>query len=490
MRIAKRPVAALLLCALTGTGALAFTLGGSRWYASTATFHVGMTGTAPSGVAWSTALREAMTQWNDATAFEFVANDSYLDPCAGFRRNDSNDNGFPIGSGDSRNGIDFRTTVCGNNFGAGVLAITLSLSVGGPLGFPVFDQTDIIFNSNYPWDVYTGSPQQRIDFRRVAMHELGHAIGLDHSSAAAAIMAPNYGSLHTVQADDINGVNAIYGASACQVRDLATNAMINDSLTAGDCRVRDLFGGSTDTSFVDVYRLKLTRETQLDIALQSSELDPVLILTDANLGGIEIHDDTDGTCNARIRKRLPAGEYRVLVNTFVEPLKCAGNEGAYNLAVSDSGMPLLGGIGNASGGTSLANAVITGGATADASASFTTSFGATQPIDVLGRVVLDPAHVGRSGRLFVLAVLGDGRRFAQNSSGAFVPFTGDLRSFPARRTGVLRSTESLDISLGLRGDTTGLAGQSIAVYVGYALDENPTDIWYGTQPIRFTIAPM
>ncbi|HEY0962926.1 MAG TPA: matrixin family metalloprotease [Pseudomonadales bacterium] len=486
----KRPVVALLLCALTGSGALAFTLGGSRWFAPTTTFYIGMTGSSPSGVAWSTALRQSLAQWSDATSFDFVANESYLDPCAGFRRNDNDAAGFPMGSGDRRNGIDFRSTVCGNNFGAGVLAITLSLSIGGPLGFPVFDQTDIIFNSNYQWDVYTGNPQQRIDFRRVALHELGHAIGLDHSSATASIMAPNYGQVHTLQADDISGVNAIYGASACQVRDVATNAAVAERLAAGDCRVRDLFGGSTDTSFVDVYRLTLARETELDIALESSELDPVLILTDAKLGGIEIHDDTDGTCNARIRKRLPAGEYRVLVNTFVEPQKCAGNEGAYNLTLSDSGMPLLGNIGNAGGGASLANAVITGGATSTAGASFTTSFGASQPFDVLGRIVVDPAHVGRSGRLFVLAVLGDGRRFAQNSSGAFVPFTGDIGSFPVRRSTVLHSTEQMSVVSGLRGDTSGLAGQTVTVYLGYALDSSPTDIWYGKQPIRFTIAPQ
>lgn len=488
MRIARRPALALVLCALTGSGALAYTLSGSRWLAPTTTFHIGMSGSSPSGVPWSTALRDAMQEWTDATAFEFVADPGYVDPCEGLRRND-NGGSFPLGDGDGRNGVDFNSTICGNDFGAGIIAITLSFSNTGPLGFSLLNQTDIVFNSDFDWDVYSGNPQQRIDFRRVALHELGHALGLDHSHATATIMAANYGSIRSLQADDVNGVNALYGAGACEVRDIAGSANLHDSLAAGDCRVSDLFGGSTDTSFVDVYRVTLAAETELDIAVQSNELDPVLILTDGKFGGIALHDDTDGSCNARIRRRLPAGEYRILVNTYEEPVKCAGNVGAYNLIVSDAGLPLLGAIGNASGSASLASAVISGGATMDG-ASYATYFAANDPIDVRGRIAVDPAHVGRPGRLFVLAVLGDGRRFAQNASGAFVRFTGDVRNLPARRSGTLRSVEEMDIVSDLRGDTSGLAGQHFGVYVGYALDSSLTDIWYGREPIRFSIAPL
>jgi hypothetical protein len=45
----------------------------------------------------------------------------------------------------------------------------------------------------------------------------------------------------------------------------------------------------------------------------------------------------------------------------------------------------------------------------------------------------------------------------------------------------------MTIVTGLRGSALGIAGQTVSVYIGYALESAPQEIWYGITPIRFTI---
>ncbi|HBH54692.1 MAG TPA: hypothetical protein DDY91_22645 [Planctomycetaceae bacterium] len=49
------------------------------------------------------------------------------------------------------------------------------------------------------------------DIQTVALHELGHILGLGHSSVAGAVMFPTYGgALTTLQQDDLNGIRFLY----------------------------------------------------------------------------------------------------------------------------------------------------------------------------------------------------------------------------------------------------------------------------------------
>ena len=56
-----------------------------------------------------------------------------------------------------------------------------------------------------------------IDFLSVALHEVGHALGLDHSTVRGSVMYPTYdGCINnppSLTADDIAGIRAIYGGN-------------------------------------------------------------------------------------------------------------------------------------------------------------------------------------------------------------------------------------------------------------------------------------
>lgn len=482
----RPPRSLVVLLALAVPLLCAFSLTSKRWSPATATFYTGISGTAPSGVRYSTAFEQAMQQWNDRTSFKFVADRSYLDPCTNYTRSTTGD--FPRGDGDRRNAIDFRSTVCGNDFGSSVLAIALTFGTSGRFGFDNMREADIIFNDRYNWDVYDGPRQPgKTDFRRVALHELGHALGLGHENIALAIMAPRITDMYELQDDDIAGVNALYrSASQCRTASLMVNSLVRDSLNTPDCKVQELFAGGSDDSFVDVYKLVLNTTTRVVMDMRSSELDSVLVLTDTKLNELDIADDYLGTCNARLDKTLLAGEYLLLANTYAQPRKCVGNKGAYTLSITDGTQPVLGESAT-SNGSALASALFTGGASADGGKTYKSSFTASERIDVDARIAVDPAHVGQSGKVYALIQLSNGTRFGRAASGEYIPVGDDLSQLAAYRSGLLEVNELLTVAKGLQGEAMGLAGLNFVVYVGYALDSRPYDIHYGADPIRFSI---
>lgn len=120
-------------------------------------------------------------------------------------------------TGNRLNEIVLDSTVDGDAFNSGTLAITQSFSDGGNTRV----ESDIVFNSAFNFDSYRGPRRTgsgaAVDIQRVALHELGHSLGLDHPDEAGqpagnAVMDSRIGNVDVLQPDDINGGRTLYGA--------------------------------------------------------------------------------------------------------------------------------------------------------------------------------------------------------------------------------------------------------------------------------------
>jgi len=117
------------------------------------------------------------------------------------------------GDGNDVNEVFFSSHVYGQSFGSFVLAITTTWRLGRERV-----EADTIFNEAIDWDSYRGDERLQFDLRRVAIHEFGHTLGLDHPDEARqieiAIMNSTVSDLDTLAPDDIRGARALYPSEA------------------------------------------------------------------------------------------------------------------------------------------------------------------------------------------------------------------------------------------------------------------------------------
>lgn len=284
----------------------------------------------PSGPSWNAAFASAAERWNAATPLVdvVVAQGTLEDPCD---------------QGDGEHGVGFAATVCGDAFGSQTLGVALRKFKSGGL----VTEGNIVFkdDGNVNWDVFDGPRAGRPgadDFRRVAVHEIGHLLGLGHEEDVPAIMQAFVSDLVEPQADDVAGLAALYDLTCPTFRrGVAGTVPGTLGVADGDCFDTEIGlalpslasdPGVELDSFVDLYTVKLTETATLSAALSAPRFpdgfNPVVQILDAGLTTQLAADWNGAGSTAEASAALAAGDYVVVARSLF-----AGNGGSYTLTL-------------------------------------------------------------------------------------------------------------------------------------------------------------
>lgn len=244
--------------------------------------------------------------------------------------------------GDELMSAAFSMSVFGKAWGSGTLAATLLNYRHGNL-----DETDTLFNNkNYSWDSYRGPLRAAIDFHRVALHEFGHTLGLDHPDQAnpkqvvAAIMNSAVSNIDSLQTDDINGVMSVYSTGPAYqsipngpvLMNLSTRAVTNtgNNVVIGGFIVQ----GSQPAKFI----VRSLASSLAAFGVANPLFDSVIELYDASNNLVASNDDwfisSDAATIASYRRDPPSSIESALIVTL--------NPGSYTAIVrsySDTSQP-------------------------------------------------------------------------------------------------------------------------------------------------------
>ena len=309
----------LLAVLIISTAVNAYVIDTYTWASNNIEFYTGFNtnedGT--SATNYQSALNNAITSWNNNSNFQYSINSAYKDPCTL-----------------SYNSVRFKNDICGTAFGATVLAVAGGSHYSGTTNSA---RAYIIFNSLNSWGIHDNNSSSPYDFKRVALHEVGHTLGLNHSGTTASIMYYLYQNVTTLQTDDINGIRAIYGLtddhsnSHSNATAISFNTNISGNIEIGGdddyFRITVPAGGG----YLDIY--------------STGSTDTYGYLLDSS-GVIDENDDSGTDGNFRFEGTAAAGTYYILVEGYY-----SNTIGNYTLRADFTAIPNTPSTPSASDGT-------------------------------------------------------------------------------------------------------------------------------------------
>ena len=252
---------------------------------------------------WEAAIEQAAAVWESAANIDLS-----LVP----------DSGAPLGAaGDQQDDPRF-----------GDIRISMIPQSGYGLAFtnpppPVYGGTgagDIVFNSNLAWQI-----NSNYDLESVALHEFGHALGLNESTVQGAAMYAYYqGVVQNLAPDDIAGIDSIYGPvpgsySSNHTINTAWNLTPNINQTTDQLALANqAILGATDSDFWYVTVPSNTSGT-MTVSMQTtnlSSLSPAVIVYNNSkvaIAGNGLPNVYGGTATVTINGVSPGQGYYIAV---------------------------------------------------------------------------------------------------------------------------------------------------------------------------------